>query len=117
MRPTEDVLDSHRATGAFDPNRWWLVTLEGEPEGCCLMTHCPSHRSVELVYIGLSPAIRGKGVGSRVLCTALRAVRGIDADEVTCAVDRANAPALRLYAALGFEEFTGRAAFVKRVHG
>ncbi len=116
MRPTEDVVDSHAATGVFDPQRWWVVKLDGEPEGCCLMSHCPAHRSVELVYIGISPAIRGRGVGGTVLRRALREVRRIKADEVTCAVDRSNAPALKLYESLGFEEFTGRVAFVKRVH-
>ncbi|MEQ8850604.1 MAG: GNAT family N-acetyltransferase [Phycisphaerales bacterium] len=117
MRPTEDVVDSHAATGVFDPRRWWIVMLGGEPEGCCLMSHCPAHRSVELVYVGLSPKIRGRRVGSNVMRRALRDVRQIKADEVTCAVDRSNAPALRLYESLGFEEFTGRVAFVKRVHG
>ena len=81
------------------------------------MSHCPDHRSVELVYIGLGPGLRGRGVGRRVLEHALGAVSGVEAAEVTCAVDRSNTPALRLYEGLGFSEFTSRVAFVAPIGG
>ncbi|GJM19886.1 MAG: hypothetical protein DHS20C14_20990 [Phycisphaeraceae bacterium] len=115
VRETDDVIASHRSTGRFDPNRWWIIARDGSPEGCCLMTHCPEHRSVELVYIGISPALRGAGIGANVLVRSLRAVRDIDAAEVTCAVDRANAPALAMYDALGFGTFSDRVAFIRPV--
>lgn len=112
LRKTSEVIESHRATGVYDPNRWWLVWVDGQPEGCCLLSACPEHASVELVYMGLGPRARGRGLGRAVLVHGMRALRGVDAIEVTCAVDRGNAPALRLYEGLGFEAFTSRVAFV-----
>lgn len=112
LRTTAEVIASHRATGRFDPDRWWLVWHEGRPEGCCLLSACPEHASIELVYMGLGPALRGRGLGRAVLTHGLRALAGVEAIEVTCAVDRGNKPALALYRALGFAEFTSRVAFV-----
>jgi ribosomal protein S18 acetylase RimI-like enzyme len=80
---------------------------------------CPDQQSIELVYLGLSPALRNQGLGSRVLRQGLAAALahrlGRHAEEVTCAVDTRNAPAIALYQRFGFASFTQRVAFVKRV--
>ncbi len=112
LRATDDVIDSHMATGAFDPSRWWIVRMHDRPEGCCLLTHCPGTRSVELVYLGLSGRLRGMGLGWRVLRHALSRLGAVDARELTCAVDTRNAPALRLYERAGFRAFGARTGFV-----
>src|SRR5262249_14486444 len=31
VRSIDDVITGHRAQGRFDPDRWWLATLEGRP--------------------------------------------------------------------------------------
>lgn len=115
LRPTRDILESHRATGVWDPALWWTVYHDDQPEGCLLMARCPQTVSSELVYLGLSPVLRGRGIGSRLLAMGLRAVcsgpsPGI---EIVCAVDRRNAPALRLYERAGFRPFAERVAFVR----
>lgn len=115
LRDTADVLESHRATGTFDPRLWWLVSLHGQPHGCMLFNNCPDHGSVELVYLGISPELRGRRIGSRLLTLGLSALRGVDADQVTCAVDLRNSPAQRLYARAGFREFGRRVALVRPV--
>lgn len=117
LRATDDVIDSHMATGAFDPSRWWIIRMHGKPEGCCLLTHCPGTRSVELVYLGLSGRLRGMGLGRRVLAHGLRRVGAADAREVTCAVDTRNTPALRLYERAGFRAFGARIGFVSALAG
>lgn len=117
LRTTRDVLASHVATGDFEPSRWWVVRQGGKPEGCCLMNHVPDHDSLELVYLGLSPSLRGKGLAKTLLEFAIARCAGVCASEVTCAVDRRNTPAQRLYARMGFKEFTSRVAFVKSVGG
>lgn len=116
LRDTADVLESHRATGAFDPRLWWLITLHGQPHGCMLFNICPDHGSVELVYLGLSPELRGRRIGSQLLALGLSTLRGVDAEQVTCAVDLRNAPAHRLYARMGFREFGRRVALVHPVN-
>ncbi len=112
LRHTDDVISSHRSTGVFDPSSWWIIFDEGKPEGCILMTHCPEHDSVELVYLGLSPKLRGRGLGGRLLRSAIARTARFGAKETTCAVDRRNMPAVRLYERLGFRVFASRVALV-----
>jgi GNAT superfamily N-acetyltransferase len=130
LRSVDDVLASHRAVGRYDPSLWWIVRLDGRAEGCLLFNVCPEHESVELVYLGLSPALRGKGLGSILLNMGLRRVLGAARPEesggqpgepsrcvvgpggVTCAVDTRNAPAMRLYRAAGFQRFAVRVPMV-----
>lgn len=113
LRETTDVLDSHRATGQFDPSLWWIVFLRGEPHGCMLLSRLPEQDCVELVYLGLSPELRGRRIGSRLLAIGLDHAARKGPVAMTCAVDRRNAPAIRLYARFGFRQFSSRVAFVK----
>ncbi len=112
LRETTDVMASHRATGRWEPCMWWLVLREGEPVGCVLLNPCPEIGSVELVYLGLSPLVRGVGLADALLRAAISAcaTRG---GELTCAVDRRNQPACRLYARHGFRRFAERIALVR----
>lgn len=122
MRSIEDVLDSHRSTGQFDARLWWVILERASratgdmrnPLGCLLLNPCKDQQTIELVYIGLATAARGKGWARPLLlhgmATALRGRRGY---EVACAVDARNAPARNLYASLGFRESGHRVAFVK----
>lgn len=130
LRTIDDVLESHRAVGRFDPGLWWLVRRRGVAEGCVLLNVCPEHDSVELVYLGLSPAVRGHGLGSALLALALRQVLGAAAPAesggiegvparcvvgpggITCAVDTRNVAAMRLYRAAGFQRFAVRVPMV-----
>ncbi|MEM7754648.1 MAG: GNAT family N-acetyltransferase [Planctomycetota bacterium] len=113
LRRTEDVIASHLSTGVFDPQTWWIIYDDGKPEGCVLMSHCPDHDSVELVYLGLSPKLRGHGLGGRLLRAAMGRCARYGASSVTCAVDRRNTPAASLYERLGFRPFASRVALVR----
>jgi ribosomal protein S18 acetylase RimI-like enzyme len=116
LRETRDVLDSHRDTGQYDPKLWWLVFLNGEPHGCALFSRCPEVRAAELVYLGLSPALRGRGMGRTLLRMGIEEVRREHPTwSMTLAVDHRNAPARHLYESLGFRPFGERVAFVRRV--
>lgn len=115
LRETGDVLDSHQCTGEWSPRLWWLVFHEAQPHGCVLFNRVPEQGSVELVYLGLSPRLRGKGLGGRLMTMGLEAALRTDATQVTCAVDLRNAPALKLYGGLGFKEFGRRVAMVKPI--
>lgn len=112
MRDTADVIDSHRASGQFTPSLWWIIRHRGEPEGALLLNPCSVQDHIELVYLGVSPALRGSGLGARLLQMGL--ARCADRPEriITCAVDKRNAPALRLYEREGFAPFAHRVAFV-----
>ncbi len=113
MRETADVLDSHLKTGQFDPRIWTLAMLNGEPQGCLLLSRVPEQRACELVYLGLAPVLRGMGVASGLLAHGLELPLGDIVDSITCAVDGRNTPAKALYDRFGFRPFGRRVALVK----
>ncbi len=115
LRRTQDVLASHRSTGEFDPTHWWVAELDGRPEGCVLMSACPDQDALELVYLGLSTRLRGRGLGRLLLERAMSSAGRESLGTITCAVDRRNTPALALYERLGFHEFTSRVAYVQAI--
>jgi ribosomal protein S18 acetylase RimI-like enzyme len=116
LRTTRDVLASHKDTGEFDPRTWWVLFFQGRPHGCALFSNCPELRSAELVYLGLSPELRGRGLGRLMLSKGIDEVRHEHPTwAMTLAVDHRNGPALRLYASLGFRPFGERVALVRPV--
>jgi len=113
LREIHDVLESHRATGRHDPKLWWMVWFESRPLGAMLFNPCPDQGTIELVYLGLSPELRGKGIASRLLGFGLHRLSNRREPEVTCAVDLQNQPALRLYSRHGFTTSVQRLALVR----
>jgi ribosomal protein S18 acetylase RimI-like enzyme len=97
-RDIEDVIAGHKAVGSrFDPSLWLLLRERGLVRGTLLLAHVGAGRGVELVYLGLTPAGRGRGLGDRLMAHAawLAAERG--ATRLALAVDAQNKPALKLY--------------------
>jgi ribosomal protein S18 acetylase RimI-like enzyme len=118
LRETRDVLASHQDTGEFDPRTWWVLFQRGQPRGCALFSNCPELHSAELVYLGLAPELRGRGLGQLMLSKGLEELRQQHPTwAMTLAVDHRNGPALRLYASLGFKPFGERVALVRPVRG
>jgi ribosomal protein S18 acetylase RimI-like enzyme len=115
LRDTADVLESHLATGECDPRLWWLVLDGPRPLGCMLLSRCPDQGTVELVYLGLAPELRARGVAARLLAMGIAEVEATCPAPITCAVDLRNEPALRLYHRLGFREFARRIALVQPI--
>jgi ribosomal protein S18 acetylase RimI-like enzyme len=128
LRAMSDVMDSHRSVGVFDPSLWWIALDASERAvGCLLLSVCPEQDSVELVYLGLAPDVRGCGLGSKLLLFGLRrlydgplaaatmagSVQIGGTGGVTCAVDSRNAAAVKLYRRAGFERFGVRVPFVR----
>ncbi|MEM9084093.1 MAG: GNAT family N-acetyltransferase, partial [Planctomycetota bacterium] len=112
LRDAQDVLDSHRATGIFDASLWTLIRFQDRPVGAMLLNSCPDQNAVELVYVGIAPEVRGIGLGSQLMRFALWKLGGRSEGFLTCAVDLANKPAMKLYDAFGFVEFGRRRALV-----
>lgn len=65
VRGVDDVLRGYRATGHFDPQRWFIVHHQGEEIGCLILTDHPEHATWELIYMGLLPP-RGAAAGAWV---------------------------------------------------
>ena len=115
MRDVDDVIESHKATGEWRADLWWLIEERHEVRGCMLLNHSPDQSAVELVYLGLAPALRGRGLGRVLLQQAIPPTARTGAAHLNCAVDRRNTPALRVYDSLGFREFSARHALVRAV--
>jgi mycothiol synthase len=102
-RGLEDILAGHQAAGLFVPERWRLGRVPGEPGAAAvlLLTRAPGRDAWEVIYLGLTPPARGRGLGRAVIRHALELARG-QAPVLELAVDLRNTPAVRLYRDTGF---------------
>ena len=113
VRSIDDVLQGYRATGHFDPGRWFIVRHQGEEIGCLILTDYPEHAIWELIYMGLLPAARGRGRGLKIVRHALWLARQAARNRLVLAVDAADGPALRMYAAAGFRSWDQTSVYIR----
>jgi len=110
----EDVIAGHKAVGEFDPALWFvLLEHHHEPVGVSLLNQSRNSDAIELVYFGLSPAVRGRGLADLLLRHALAAAAAHNAKAMTLAVDSRNAPALKLYHRHHFKDVCSRVALMR----
>lgn len=102
LRQINDILDGHMATGKFDPDLWLAFSCGDEPVGVMLLNLVPDQDAVELVYLGLCPSWRGRGLGRRLVGHAMWEADRRVAQKMVLAVDQDNLPAWRLYRSMGF---------------
>ncbi len=114
-RRVEDVLEGHRAAGRFRPDFWRRLVVDGAPAGLSLLNPNPESGCVELVYFGLAPSFRGRGLAGLLLRDAIRTAIAAGLPRLSLAVDDRNLPALKVYRRHGFVPGTVRSALVKRL--
>ncbi len=112
LRPVEEVLADHRATGIFTPSRWWVALAGGKPAGVVLVNKIEFQPAVEIVYIGVAKPVRGQGVSDALLCRVIDTSREAGDRLVTLAVDARNHPARRMYDRWNFEHALERQAWI-----
>jgi ribosomal protein S18 acetylase RimI-like enzyme len=97
-RSLDQILEGHQAAGRFVPQRWCLGRIPGEPDvgAVLLMSEVPDGSAWEIVYLGLTPAARGRGLGLAAIAHALELARP-HVPRLELAVDLRNKPAVRLY--------------------
>ena len=102
-RALDDIMEGHRAAGRFNAELWCLGHIRGKPSAASvlLMAEVPGRDVWEVVYLGLTPAARGHGLGRVVLQHALELARQ-HVSRLELAVDCRNIPATRLYHSTGF---------------
>ena len=113
MRLTEDIVAGHMATGTFDPALWTLLYVDEQPAGAVLLNPFPAHRTVELVYLGLAPFARGRGLGQQLLRHGLSLLTGRHERTLTLAVDRLNTPAIAMYVSEGMRPIVQRSGLIR----
>jgi GNAT superfamily N-acetyltransferase len=122
VRDIEDVMAGHKAAGEFDPTLWFLLVEhpagtsradEGIGLGVLLLSRSSRGDALELIYLGLTPAARGRGLGDLLMRHALSAVAATRTGALSLAVDARNAPALKLYYRHGLQRVASRIAFMR----
>jgi mycothiol synthase len=114
LRPIDDVLAAHRASGQFDPALWELARIDGQSAGCMLLSRAAHVPLLEIVYMGVVAACRRRGVGALLLRRALEQCRAVAAHRLMVVVDDRNEPAKRLYTRFSFAPVTNRDAYLFR---
>jgi ribosomal protein S18 acetylase RimI-like enzyme len=130
LREIEDVIAGHKASGggakSFDPAWWFLLRERGEPLAVLLLARTAApHAAAELVYLGLVPAARGRGIGDILMRQAQHAVSGDGGGggasvggtvaSLALAVDAHNPRALRLYHRHGMRRVGSKRALVRQL--
>jgi ribosomal protein S18 acetylase RimI-like enzyme len=115
VRHIEDILASHKAAGEFEPRHWFVARVGGQPAGVILLSRVPERWALEVVYMGVLPAWRGRGCGAGLLLKALETAREQALATLTLTVDATNEPALRLYARFGFRETARREVWLRKL--
>jgi len=112
-RNVEDIIAGHKSAGVFDPSLWHLITEGGEPRGVLILSPSPHNESVELVYLGLVPEARHRGLSDALMRLAMASVARLQRSDLSLAVDSRNIPALRLYYRHGMHRIGSRIAMVR----
>ncbi|HUU60233.1 MAG TPA: GNAT family N-acetyltransferase [Phycisphaerae bacterium] len=112
VRDMADVLASHKSSGEFQPEHWWIVQEQGRPAGCILVNAAGRAETWDVVYVGVHPEHRGRGLGREMLRRAACAARARGARRLTLAADARNGYAMDIYEGEGFREVRRRIAMV-----
>lgn len=112
-RDLDDVLTGYRATGIYDPQRWLLASSAGEDVGVVIVAEHPGTDQAELIYMGLTPEARGRGLGLRLVQRAFCEAAAMGVDQLMVAVDDGNTPARRVYERAGFAPWAKRYVYIR----
>ena len=112
LRTLDDIMAGHMATGTFDPTLWWALHQHDQPVGVMLLSKLSHQNAGELVYLGLAPAFRGRGLSRTLLQHGMGVLGERKIARILLAVDRDNEPAIGLYRSLRFTVTHQKAAFI-----
>ncbi len=109
-----EAIASHQLSGRFEPSGWRLYREGAEDLGVLMLNEHPDQDAIELVYFGIVPQFRGKGLGRRILADGIRAAAKSGRSVMFLAVDCGNSYANALYSELGFAELARRRVMIRR---
>ncbi len=112
MREPADILDGHLAAGEHDPSLWTIAWRDDRPVAALLLSPSQATESLEVVYLGIVPEERARGLGRAMMAQAIALGSGRAERVLGLAVDARNTPAVALYARSGFRTVRRREAFV-----
>lgn len=117
FRTGAEALASHKLSGVFDPSSWLLYSIDGRDAGVLLLNDHPDQDAIELVYIGVTPELRGLRLGRHMLCEGVRLAAHRGRAALFLAVDCENRFANAVYSELSFAELARRRVLLRHPHG
>ena len=117
IRTGDEAIASHKLSGEFDPDRWAIYTVSGEDAGVLLLNDHPDQDAVELVYVGVAPKSRGRGLGRQMIREGLNKSAHRGRAVMFLAVDCENHFANSLYSEFEFAELARRRVMLRRSFG
>lgn len=109
-RSGDQALLGHEISGPFQPELWKIYS-QGETNAGVVLARCHTDESdpvFEIVYLGVAPPFRGRGLGRKMLTDLIAEACRQGVSEIMLAVDVRNSPAIGLYEQFGFREFDRR---------
>lgn len=112
-RDIEDIIAGHQASGIFDPGLWFLLREGATTLGVLLLSKSLRSDSIELVYLGLTPAARRRKLGELMMRQAFAVTVAHEQPKLCLAVDAQNTPALKLYYRHGMHRIASKLALLR----
>ena len=114
LRDMGDVIEGHKASGAFAPGHWFLLYEADRPIGVLLLASSGRDGDLmELVYLGLPPEARGRKLSEILMRQAMAVVAATKHQRLSLAVDERNVPALKLYYRNGMNRIASKLALMR----
>ena len=115
LRGIDDVLKSHKASGIWRPDFWWIAKLRGLPAGCVLVNDSVCNPGdMDLVYMGVGTPFRGRGLGRAMVLRVMQQAKAAGRQVMRVAVDASNPNARKIYEEEGFTLTHRRVAYIRR---
>ncbi len=113
FRSGTEALASHKLPGVLDPCLWLLFLIDGCDAGLLLLNEHPDQNTIELVYMGVVPELRGKNLGRAMLRHGLQLAVQRSRAAMFLAVDCQNRYANAVYAEFSFAELARRRVLLR----
>ena len=113
FRSGAEALASHQLSGVFDPLAWSLYSIDGHDAGVLLLNEHSDQNAIELVYMGVTPELRGNGLGREMLRRGLQLASQRSRAAMFLAVDCQNTYANAVYAEFSFAELARRRVMLR----
>ena len=117
FRTGDEAIVSHKLSGVFDPSSWLLYSIDDRDAGVLLLNEHPDQEAIELVYIGVTPELRGLRLGRRMLRDGVRLAAQRGRAAMFLAVDCENSFANAVYSEFAFAELARRRVLLRHPHG
>ncbi len=112
VRSAIETIDGYASAGKYDPLLWGLLRHCKQDVGCVIVAQHEGG-AAELVYVGLVPEARGRGLAREAIAWAMWLARCADCGLISVAVDQRNTPARKVYATSGFTQFDARRVMLR----